>query len=169
MYKKTVAAIISLLLTVNIVSGLVLFARWQDYKLKAASITVSTGKIQVEVLEANSNRPIDGATVCVIESRHYENTNKYGKTSLISVPIIKNVNFDLSVERTWGEVTLLVYKNGYADSINFYTAVMPNSTRVGIIIYLTPIISTGDLAPSVNIESPNKLWIESLIKLYKKR
>lgn len=142
---------------------------FQDYLTKETNITVSTGKIQVEVLEANSNRPIDNATVCVIESRHYESTNKYGKTSLITVPIIKNVNFDLSVERSWGEVTLLVYKNGYADSINFYTAVIPNSTRVGIIIYLWPIIAEEDSRPNVNIDSPNELWIKSLIKLYKKR
>ncbi len=134
-----------------------------------ASTASQSGKIVVQVLESNSNRQIDGATVCVIETRHYENTDKYGKTSMIEVPIIRNSNFDISLERPFGEVTLLVYKNGYADSINFYQSVMPGSTRVGIVIYLTPIISESDNKTEISMEKPNEVWINNLINLYKKR
>ncbi len=128
-----------------------------------------SGKIQVQVLEANTNKPIDSATICVIETRHYENTNKYGMSTLISVPIIRNTNFDISLERSWGEITLLVYKNGYADNISFYRKIMPGSTRVGIVVHLSPIISESDNKIEVSLENPNEIWIKSLIQIYKKR
>lgn len=128
-----------------------------------------TAKIRVQVLEQNTNKPIDGATICVIETRHYENTDKYGYSKLIEVPIIRNTNFDISNSRNWGEITILVYKSGYADNITFYTSVIPNSTKVGIVVHLAPIISSLDISPDINVEHPNQLWATQLINLYKKR
>lgn len=128
-----------------------------------------SAKIKIHVIEQNTGKPIDGATVCIIETRHYENTNKYGYTNLINVPIIRNTNFDMSHSRNWGELTILVYKNGYSDNITFYTSVIPNSTKVGVVIQLAPIISSEDNSPDISVESPNYSWTKQLIKLYKKR
>lgn len=127
-----------------------------------------TGKIVVTVLEANTLNPVDNATVCVIETRKYYNTNLKGLTENIIVPILPNNNFNIALPRAWGEITLLVYKPGYADSINFYTSITTNTTRVGFIVYLTPIINEGDETPEINVESPNTIWAQELIKLYKK-
>lgn len=126
------------------------------------------GKIVVTVLETNTLNPIDNATVCVIETRKYYATNKKGLTETITVPIITNDNFNQSLKRDWGEITLLIYKTGYADSINFYTAITNNNTRVGFVVYLTPIINEEDNKPSINVEQPNSTWAQELIKLYKK-
>lgn len=174
--NKLFIFIFALLIIFNLLSSMLLFyhlgynlkANQFDNSLPAANLNSSTGKIQVEVLEANTNKPIDAATVCIIETRHYENTNKYGVTSLISVPILKNSNFNISLERQWGEITILVYKDGYADNINFYTSVIPGSTGVGIIVYLTPIISKDDNVITTNVEKPDDSWVKSLITLYKK-
>lgn len=137
-------------------------------KFTSTSDLEKTGKIVVTVLESNSNKPIDNATVCVIEDHKYYSTNKCGLTNLIHVPLITNTNFDLSLKRDWGEVTLLIYKPGYADCINFYTSIPSNATRVGVVIYLSPIYNDSDNVPTINSESPNNAYAKELIKLYKK-
>lgn len=128
-----------------------------------------SGKIQIKVLESNTLSPIDNATICIIETRHYETTNKHGLSNIITVPILRNTNFDLSLTRNWGELTILVYKNGYADNISFYQSIIPNTTRMGLIIYLNPITSTDDISPTISTEEPNISYAQRLIKLYKKR
>lgn len=137
--------------------------------LARQTLSNATGRLSVTVLEDNTNMPIDNATICIIETRTYETTNKYGRSPTISVPILKNANFNLSLERSWGEITLLVYKDGYKDNISFYTSIMPGSSRVGIVIHLSPILSLEDTKPTISVEYPSQTWAESLIKLYKKR
>lgn len=138
------------------------------YSALPTSAKANTGKIVVTVLEANTLHPIDNATVCVIETRKYYNTNQKGLTENILAPLLSNNNFNLALPRNWGELTLLVYKRGYADSINFYTSINANATRVGFIVYLTPIINEGDDTPNINVELPNSTWTNELIRLYKK-
>ena len=149
-----------------------LFLTYSFGKQKSNFISTTytqSGRVQIKVLEANTLTPIDNATVCIIETRHYETTNKYGKTNLITVPILRNNNFDLSLTRNWGELTILVYKNGYSDNISFYNSIIPNTTRIDLIIYLSPITSSSDLSPTISVEEPNNNYIQRLIKLYKKR
>ena len=149
-----------------------LFLAYSFGKQKSNFISTTytqSGRVQIKVLEANTLTPIDNATVCIIETRHYETTNKYGKTNLITVPILRNNNFDLSLTRNWGELTILVYKNGYSDNISFYNSIIPNTTRIDLIIYLSPITSSSDLSPTISVEEPNNNYIQRLIKLYKKR
>ena len=131
--------------------------------------TTSTAKVIIQVIDEFSNKPIDNATVCILETKHYENTNKHGLTNSIEVPIIRNSNFDLHLKRTWGELTILVYKNGYYDNISFYNNVYPNSTRVGLTIKLREIIYPEENNTIITTELPNKQWCETLIKLYKKQ
>lgn len=157
-----------------LVNSLLCFSLFYSLGRQAATKQITaniseSGKIQIKVLEANTLKPIDGATVCIVETRHYENTNKYGQTSIIEVPIIRNQNFDLSLSRNWGELTILVYKSGYADNISFYQSLKPNTTKVGLTIFLSPIINEEDFTPTISLESPDQTWVESLIKLYKKR
>ena len=136
---------------------------------KQALTTISqSGKIQVKVLEANTFEPIDNATVCIIETRHYETTNKFGKTSFMNVPILRNNNFDISLFRNWGELTILVYKNGYTDNISFYNSIIPNTTRLDFVVYLSPITNAEDLSPNISVEKPNINYVNRLIQLYKK-
>ena len=141
--------------------------RLSNTKQSMATI-IESGKIQIKVLEANTLSPIDNATVCIIETRHYENTNKNGITSLIEIPIIRNQNYDISLPQKWGNLTILVYKSGYADNISFNNCVFPSSTNIGTTIFLSPIINKADNTPTVSIDKPNNIWIQSLIKLYKK-
>lgn len=142
----------------------------QNTKVKQINAqTNQSGRIQIEVIDDLTGNAIDGATVCIIETRHYETTNKHGKTDFIEVPIIRNQNFDLSLQRPYGEFTILVYKDGYADNLSFYNFIKPETTRVGIKIRLSTIINPDDTKPTITINSPDSTWSEALIKLYKKQ
>ncbi len=126
------------------------------------------GKIVITVLEKGTNKPIDNAKICLIETHEYFSTNKNGLSDTLQVPILRNENFDNSLKRTWGDITLLVYKPGYSDHISFYEQVPVNQTRLGVVIYLSPIYSETDTAPTITTNTPDKTWINELIKLYKK-
>lgn len=171
MLNKKSFKVLILILSLMLFFNLLILSYSLGAKANRAKPTLSsaTGKIEVTVLEANTNTPIDNATICIIETRTYETTNKYGKSPTIAVPILKNTNFDLSLERGWGEITLLVYKNGYKDNISFYTSIIPGAKRVGIVIHLSPILSLEDTKPTISVEYPSDTWAENLIKLYKKR
>lgn len=129
----------------------------------------SSSRVIIQVIDDFTNQPIEGVTICIIETRHYEITNKYGSTTPIEVPIVTNKNFDLYLKRNWGELTILAYKNGYADNLSLYNLVMPNTTRAGLIIRMREIINSEDNSPTISVNQPSPEWIETLIKLYKKR
>ena len=173
MKKNKFIYIVIPLLIINVSSLLFLFFQLgKTSSLKSVNNSIdynSTGNVIVQVIDDFTNEPIEGATVCILETRHYEMTNKYGSTNSIEVPIIKNKNFDLYLKRTWGEITVLVYKNGYADNISFYNLIMPNTTRAGLIIRMKEIINSEDNSPTISLNKPTPEWTETLIKLYKKR
>lgn len=148
---------------------LILTLQLAQPKAISATATDKSGKIVVTVLEAGTLDPIDNATVCIVETRKYYYTSTKGLTPTITVPIIPNPNFDLSFKRNYGELTILVYKRGYADSLNLYTRTTHNTTRVGFIVYLSPIINSDDNTPDINLEPPDQSWSTELIKLYKKQ
>ena len=124
------------------------------------------GSIVVTILEQGSNKPIDNATICVIETKEYFATNKNGVSEKITLPILKNKNLDNSLNQNWGEITLLAYKPGYSDHILFSEPVPINQTRYGLIIHLTPIYSSIDTSPTISVNKPDTAWVNELIKLY---
>ena len=132
------------------------------------STTANYGSIIVSVLEQGSLSPITNATVCVIETRKYYSTNNKGLTEKITAPILTNSNFDNSLKRNYGEITLLVYKNGYTSELSFGNIISPNTTRVGVVILLSPIINPNDPDLSINSQNPDTSWATELYKLYKK-
>lgn len=135
---------------------------------RASSLGFKNARLVVTVVEAQTGEPIQNATVCVVESRSYYVTNKYGMTKRFEVPILMNTNFDNSAKRYWGEITLLVYKNGYNNHIVFYVRVIENQTRVGKIVELSPIINS-ESKTEVSMEEPEDDGIDVLITHYKKK
>lgn len=127
-----------------------------------------TAKIQITVIEEDTLLPINNATVCIIDSRHYENTNKHGKTGFISVPVVPINNYSLSSVPQFGSLSILVYKTGYADNLTLNFPIYPETISVGLVVKMRPIINKEDLSPTISSEKPNMAWCENLIKLYKK-
>ena len=132
------------------------------------STNAQMGSFVITVLEKNTLAPIENATVCVIETKEYHSTNNHGLTKKISVPIIENTNFNTSLKRPYGEITFLVYKAGYSSAISFYNITRPNTTNVGTIFYLEPIINPEDNKLEIITTAPDNAWANELARLYKK-
>ena len=145
-------------------------ASWTAYNYTQTSsgAATKTGYAQIKVLEAGSLKPVDNATVCIIETKTYSYTDKYGSAPKQAIPIVPNNNYDISLARNWGEFTILVYKPGYSTYISFYNEVYAGATRVGLVCLISPIINDSDPKITTNVVSPNAAWVETLVSLFKK-
>lgn len=136
--------------------------------IKPTASSQNHGYATIKVLESNTLAPILNATVCIVETRGYYQTDKFGYTETITIPIISNTNFDISLKRNWGEFTIIVYKPGYSTYVSYYNPVFANTTNVGIICCLPPIINPGDPLVISNANKPSDDYSITLANLYKK-
>ena len=127
-----------------------------------------TGYAIIKVLEEGSLSPINNATICVIETKCYYQTNKYGYTEKIAVPIMSNKNFDISLKREYGEFTIIVYSPGYSTLVSYYNAVYSGMTNAGIVCKLPAIINSTDNEFISSANKPSDDYTKELINLYKK-
>ncbi|NLX69470.1 MAG: hypothetical protein GX024_01020 [Clostridiales bacterium] len=129
--------------------------------------TAHFGYIQPRVVDGFSERPIEGAVVIIPEIDKKFITNPEGLTPLIQVPINIDSHFQNILPKTWGEITILVFKEGYTDYALFHVHVWENQSRIGPKILLFPAADKEESDPMVIIESPHRLWVKQLIKKYK--
>lgn len=123
------------------------------------------GYLKIRVINLITREPITDATVCIVESGQYYTTDKNGYTPTIKAPYLVNHNFDDVLERPWGDITILVYKEGYVDYLVFYIMLQKDTTR-SLTITLHPYEAGAE--PYLLIESPNDEWAKEIIKKYKK-
>jgi len=124
-----------------------------------------TATISPIVFDGQTNTPIQGAVVVIAETGLSYETDTSGKTELISVPIIHDSRFDDILPKQWGEVTLIIYKEGYKPYVLFYLQIFAGEDRAGPSIFMYREDDTFEEPFSI-IESPNRLWVESLIEKY---
>lgn len=132
---------------------------------KSASSQNEYAYLKISIIDLKTREPINNATVCIVETERYYTTDKNGNTPTIQVPYIKNSNFDNILERPWGDITILAYKDGYVDYLVFYIMVQKNSTRY-LTLTLAPYSAGSE--PYLLIESPDNEWAKELITKYKK-
>lgn len=130
--------------------------------VEATSLNISLSYFQVSVCCDLKNYYLNNATICILNTRTYFQTNKYGKT-----PVIK-----LQLDDNWKKgdyylINLLCYKNGYEDFLYFNLKLKPNQKRLDIVIYLEEIIDDNH-SPTIFFEDPTESDIEQLINEYKK-
>ena len=164
MKKHIFAIILVILIAIN---ASFLF-KYTTGGIKHTAITLNHGFASIKVLESNTLTPILNATVCIVETRTYHQTDKFGCTETITIPVISNTNFDISLKRNWGEFTIIVYKPGYSTFVSYYNQVYAHTTNVGIICYLSPIINPGDPLVISSANKPSDDYSTTLANLYKK-
>ncbi len=92
--------------------------------------TPNLGGIKVEVLDEDGNH-ISGAKVYVCEISTCFETGKNGQTPNISLPVLPDTRFLEICKKDFGEVTVLVTKDGYCPTCITGVIVRPNVTRLG--------------------------------------
>ncbi len=159
---KLVSLAAAVSFTFNIILLLVMFPA-----VRGAFSASKTAVLGVTVTEYGG-AAIEGATVCIIETAGYYKTDANGRTEPIKVPVTRNSNFDTSLPRPYGEVTVFVYKDGYIDYVLFYVMVFENKTRGGLPVRLYPTGDPENAIPHSLIEGPDNNWVKELIKKYRK-
>lgn len=77
-----------------------------------------TAKLRVHVIDGRTNRPLKGAEVVVIETEQRMRTDSNGYTPWIDAPVFRNPKYRPMIAELHGQLGLIVYKNGYRDSIH---------------------------------------------------
>ena len=131
----------------------------------SAGRTGSAG-LQLSVVEGFTEMPIEGAAVIIVETGDVYYTDEAGNTDVMQVPFIRDTRYDNILSKPWGEVSLIIYKNGYVPYALFYLQVLENETRQGVKILLFADDQTQSDEPFSIIEGPNRLWVDTLIDMY---
>ncbi|HOV68889.1 MAG TPA: hypothetical protein PLZ84_01030 [Clostridia bacterium] len=121
------------------------------------------GLVSFRVLNGWNNAPVADARIVIPEAHMDVYTNAQGETPALKVPLIRNSNFDNIHPQSWGEVSVLVYRDGYADFALFHLQVMKNKFR-SVELLLFP--KNDDTVFSL-IESPPKQWVNDVINKYR--
>lgn len=125
-----------------------------------------TAKLTVNVVEGYTESPISDASVVVVETGNVYTTNSQGYTGVIEVPLVRDTRYDKILAKPWGEVTLIIYKDGFMPYALFYLQVIGGQTREGVKILLFEQGITDSNEPFSIIEGPNRIWVDELIKMY---
>jgi hypothetical protein len=129
--------------------------------------STDTAKLTLRVLEGYTESPIAGASVVVLETGKTFTTNEEGMTDIIEVPVIRDTRYDAILEKQWGEVSVIIYKDGFVPYALFYLQVLGGQTREGVKILLFEQGSTDTEEPFSIIEGPNRAWVDQLVEMYR--
>ncbi len=125
-----------------------------------------TARLSVYVVEGYTETPIKDASVVVVETGEIYQTDEKGMTQVIKVPCKRDTRYDDILQKPWGEITLIIYKEGFLPYALFYLQVLDGQTREGVKILLFEEGSTSSQEPFSIIEGPNRIWVDELIKMY---
>lgn len=150
--------ILALLISANLFStAMLLFAK-----------PVPTAKIRLNICDISDNKPVGGACVYIAETGKYFDTDNSGNTPVIEVPIMSDSRYDNICKRSFGDITVLVYKDGYIDYALFNLNVRENEERLNLKIYMYK-KGTSNQDHITIVETPDNHWIQSLIDKYRKQ
>lgn len=152
----------------NLTYDLYLSDRFESMDVFTTSKEAHYGYIIPKVTDGFSEEPIEGATIVIPEIDQSFVTGADGRTSKIRVPVDPDGRFKSIMPKSWGEITLIAYKEGYIDYVLFYTHVWENQTREGPEILLFPQDEKKGVEPFAIVEGPNRLWVKELVKKYKR-
>lgn len=134
----------------------------------STSITQTCGRAIIAVFDKYDSTPIDNATICILETREYYQTNKLGslilsfETTRQTKPVFNNSLKDFD------EYTLLIYKNGYFPHFYHNLKIEHNITRSGIIVNLEPLYPEAEISYTEDFDYPSSDWSKSVIKYFRK-
>lgn len=127
---------------------------------------VPTGQLRVQVLDGKSEAPLSGCAVVVAETGLRALTDESGSTPVLTVPVCADERFSGVLPQTWGEVTLLVYREGYVPYALFHVQVSAGALREGPRIYLFLQDGTMEDQPFSVIEGPPRDWVNALLEQF---
>lgn len=125
------------------------------------------GYIQPLVIDGFTDEAIEGAQVVIPELDLTLITGKDGLTAPIKIPLRPDNSFDKIMEKDWGELCLIIYKENYIEYVLLYTQIYEDEIRKGPCIMLFPKDPDRENQPFAVIESPLDDWVNRLVEKYR--
>lgn len=144
--------------------AIVYMSIWLVLALTLRATAPQNAYLEITVVDLFTDKKLENANICIIETNSYYKTDSFGKSPLISVPFIDEQQNGYP-KKDWTDITLLVYREGYNDYICFYLELKKDSIR-RLTVTLPP-LSHGYI-PFILSETPPTEWTMELIKMYKK-
>ncbi len=139
-------------------AGAVLIKRARESELE-------TGTMTVRVYDALTGAALKNASVVVPEYDKSVKTGKNGSTGTLTLSVCRNAGLDALLPAGWGEITLLIYCEGYYPCAIFHVRVPEGGSRDGPYVYLLPDDGTL-MEPYSLIEAPPQDWVSALLGKY---
>jgi hypothetical protein len=167
-FKKINSIIAISTFVVLLICSAFIFSKVNQNKAIAVLNKASNGSVEFVVIDGFSKAPVSQAKVVIVETGEVYYTDEFGKTPKILVPIVRDQRFDQILPKPWGEISVIFFKNGYVDYALFYLQVLEGETREGVEILMFSQENVTSGQPFSIIEGPNKLWVNAIIKQFKK-
>jgi hypothetical protein len=119
------------------------------------------------VVDGFSEDPIEGAAVVIPETGQKFVTSKDGLTAVIKIPVEEDEHFEDISPKPWGEITVIVYKEGYIEYVLLNTHVWENQSRKGPKILLFPEVQGERNEPFAVTEGPQRIWVKNLVEKFR--
>ncbi len=126
----------------------------------------AVGSIKIAVYDHIENKPIANAICCIPEIDTYFYTDENGYTQVIDIPLNKKPSATTYLAKSWSNVTLLVYKDGYDDFVLYNVKVKADYTRSLERIYLYR--ENGAKKIHSSSELPDNDWTLELLRKYRR-
>lgn len=165
--KRTIEKILMLIPAVLMLAAIVAMVLPDTVVESFSGKSGPAGSIIVFVEDGSTKKPIQNACVAIPETAQSCYTDESGKTGPIRVPIIEDAGFTDILPKPWGEITLLIYKEGYVDCAIFHVNIWENQMRNGPTVLLFPLSPDDSNQPFTLTEGPNRLWVRQLLDRYR--
>ncbi len=128
-----------------------------------------TGTLRLMIVDGRTEQPLSDCTVIVPETGFTAMTGEDGRTEPFALPVERPEPRNGMEQQQWGEVTLLIYKDGYIPYALFHTQIWEGVDRNGPKIYLFPDDGTTQGQAYSVIEGPDRAWVNALVERYDPR
>lgn len=123
-----------------------------------------SGSVRIAVYDGKSGAPVENANVCVLECEKYFKTDKNGYSPTMTVDTSAHKD---SPPFARAKVTLLVYKDGYVDTLVFGVEIFDGIARLGPSVRLFPSESKSD-AINKQYDFPDDKLLKTIVEKYRK-
>ncbi len=133
--------------------------------LPAMSSAAVGATVSPVVTDALTGAPVAGAVIVIPEAGSESVTDATGSAGAIPVPVNTDERFAKILPQPWGEVTLIVYADGYIPYALFNLMVSDVAREGPNIMLFKKSVAEGD-APFSIIEGPHREWVNALVEKY---
>lgn len=141
----------------------------QQFTLSQKSTgSAKLAKLRVRVIDGRTLSPISGAEVVLIETGTRTVTDKMGYTPYFDAPIIRNPKYFPLVAELHGQLGVIVYKNGYHDSVHLGIR-MHDGIDAQTTVWMYKILPGERIEPVLYEVPYHHLWVLELANRFRSK